>query len=434
MILDFRIKLNTKAALGIFFLFIASLFTFQGFSQTILNSPYSYIGLGEVDQNVAPSQVGMGGIGVATSNGIYINTQNPALLARNRYTVFEAGANVERKTMQDLRQSQRLFGGNYKYLALSLPVSSRWTMSFSLSPYSTIQYETKSFRRLNVLGLDSLIYNYSGQGNISKLGISNGVRIGKGVYLGLETNVLFGNVIRSVGTQNMSDGQYYKVQLEKRMDYAGLTFKGGAAYQTKVGKDLFLTLGTTLDLTSQSNATEISRFVIYDLGGLNVINADTVGKSTPFTQNLPVTTKFGVSLEKAANWTIGIDYSMTDWSKIDNFLGNSATLPKTYKVAVGAELTPDFEAVSNYFKRISYRAGFNYATTPYSILNSGKFATEMNLTLGIGFPLRNLSYFNLSYQLGKRGDITNQGLEEQFHRLTIGLTLSDLWFVKQRIN
>lgn len=434
MILDFRIKLNTKAALGIFFLFIASLFTFQGFSQTILNSPYSYIGLGEVDQNVAPSQVGMGGIGVATSNGIYINTQNPALLARNRYTVFEAGANVERKTMQDLRQSQRLFGGNYKYLALSLPVSSRWTMSFSLSPYSTIQYETKSFRRLNVLGLDSLIYNYSGQGNISKLGISNGVRIGKGVYLGLETNVLFGNVIRSVGTQNMSDGQYYKVQLEKRMDYAGLTFKGGAAYQTKVGKDLFLTLGTTLDLTSQSNATEISRFVIYDLGGLNVINADTVGKSTPFTQHLPVTTKFGVSLEKAANWTIGIDYSMTDWSKIDNFLGNSATLPKTYKVAVGAELTPDFEAVSNYFKRISYRAGFNYATTPYSILNSGKFATEMNLTLGIGFPLRNLSYFNLSYQLGKRGDITNQGLEEQFHRLTIGLTLSDLWFVKQRIN
>jgi len=434
MILDFRIKLNTKAALGIFFLFIASLFTFQGFSQTILNSPYSYIGLGEVDQNVAPSQVGMGGIGVATSNGIYINTQNPALLARNRYTVFEAGANVERKTMQDLRQSQRLFGGNYKYLAISLPVSSRWTMSFSLSPYSTIQYETKSFRRLNVLGLDSLIYNYSGQGNISKLGISNGVRIGKGVYLGLETNVLFGNVIRSVGTQNMSDGQYYKVQLEKRMDYAGLTFKGGAAYQTKVGKDLFLTLGTTLDLTSQSNATEISRFVIYDLGGLNVINADTVGKSTPFTQHLPVTTKFGVSLEKAANWTIGIDYSMTDWSKIDNFLGNSATLPKTYKVAVGAELTPDFEAVSNYFKRISYRAGFNYATTPYSILNSGKFATEMNLTLGIGFPLRNLSYFNLSYQLGKRGDITNQGLEEQFHRLTIGLTLSDLWFVKQRIN
>ncbi|RVU23544.1 hypothetical protein EOJ36_10725 [Sandaracinomonas limnophila] len=434
MILDFRIKLNTKAALGIFFLFIANLFTFQGFSQTILNSPYSYIGLGEVDQNVAPSQVGMGGIGVATSNGIYINTQNPALLARNRYTVFEAGANVERKTMQDLRQSQRLFGGNYKYLALLLPVSSRWTMSFSLSPYSTIQYETKSFRRLNVLGLDSLIYNYSGQGNISKLGISNGVRIGKGVYLGLETNVLFGNVIRSVGTQNMSDGQYYKVQLEKRMDYAGLTFKGGAAYQTKVGKDLFLTLGTTLDLTSQSNATEISRFVIYDLGGLNVINADTVGKSTPFTQHLPVTTKFGVSLEKAANWTIGIDYSMTDWSKIDNFLGNSATLPKTYKVAVGAELTPDFEAVSNYFKRISYRAGFNYATTPYSILNSGKFATEMNLTLGIGFPLRNLSYFNLSYQLGKRGDITNQGLEEQFHRLTIGLTLSDLWFVKQRIN
>ncbi len=434
MTLDFTFIHYIKQLFKIVVLHLFVLVTFSSFSQTVLNSPYSYIGMGEIDQNIAPSQLAMGGIGIATSNGIYVNTQNPALLARNRYTAFEAGVDMELKTMQDPRQKQQLLGGNYKYLLLSLPVSNRWTLAFSLSPYSTIQYETKSYRRLNVLGLDSLIYNYSGQGNISKVGISNGIRIGKGFYVGLETNVLFGNVIRGVGTQNMSDGQYYKVQLEKRMDYAGFAFKAGAAYQTKIGTDLYLNLGTTLDLTSSTNASEISRFVIYDLGGLNVVNADTVGKSTPFTQYLPVSTKFGFSLEKAARWTVGMDYSSTNWSKIDNFLGNSGKLPTTYKIAIGGEFIPDFEAVSSYFKRISYRAGFNYATTPYSIVENGKYASETNFTFGLGLPLRNLSYLNLSYQIGKRGSVTDNGLEEQFHRITLGLTLSDLWFIKQRIN
>jgi hypothetical protein len=48
--------------------------------------------------------------------------------------------------------------------------------------------------------------------------------------------------------------------------------------------------------------------------------------------------------------------------------------------------------------------------------------------------LRNLSYFNLAYQVGIRGVLADNGLEEQYHRITIGLTLSDLWFQKQKIN
>lgn len=54
------------------------------------------------------------------------------------------------------------------------------------------------------------------------------------------------------------------------------------------------------------------------------------------------------------------------------------------------------------------------------------------MSVGIAFPLRNLSYFNLAYQVGKRGVLADNGMEEQYHRITIGLTLSDLWFQKQK--
>jgi hypothetical protein len=56
------------------------------------NSPLSYLGVGEVYSGGTAVNSMMGGAGVTSANGIYINTLNPAMLARNRYTVFEMGA------------------------------------------------------------------------------------------------------------------------------------------------------------------------------------------------------------------------------------------------------------------------------------------------------------------------------------------------------
>jgi hypothetical protein len=58
----------------------------------------------------------------------------------------------------------------------------------------------------------------------------------------------------------------------------------------------------------------------------------------------------------------------------------------------------------------------------------------MNFSVGAALPLRNLSYLNISYQFGKRGSLSSNNLEEQYHRITMGLTLSDLWFTKQKVN
>jgi hypothetical protein len=414
---------------------LAVIFTNQVLqAQTILNSPYSYIGMGELDQGYSTSNIMMGGLGVSNSNGIYSSVVNPALLARNRYTSFEVGVNTEYKTIQDLRQRQSVFGGNYQSINLTLPGSARWTFSLGLRPYSSVQYDTKSFRRLNLLGLDSLIYSFSGVGNVNKLSFANGFRINKEIYIGLEMDYLFGNIVRNVSTQNLSDGQYYKVQLENRNDYSDFTFKAGLAYRHALKKDLYINFGATIDLNSTMNASAIKRFAILDYTGLTTINADTLSKKTSFVQNLPVSKKFGVSIEKIANWMVGIDFITTDWTKVANNLGESRALPVSNTWIIGGEYTPDFQSVSNYFKRATYRAGFSYQTTPYAISETTPYAVDMNFSVGAALPLRNLSYLNISYQFGKRGTLSTNNLEEQYHRLTLGLTLSDLWFTKQKIN
>jgi len=404
-------------------------------AQSILNSPLSYIGMGELYPLEPATNVMMGGIGVSNSNGIYANAINPALLARNHYTVFEVGVNTELKTLQDYRQKQQVFGGNYESLKLTLPISNRWTVSVGIRPHSAVNYTTKSYRRLNLLGVDSLIYGYEGKGSVTKLSLSNGVRIGKEFYVGLEANYLFGTVNRNVSTQNMSDGQFYKIQLENLNSYSGFSFKAGFAYRKSLKNDYFLNAGATMDLTSTMSATQLNRFAIMDLSGMNVINADTLRNTYTFSQNLPVTTRLGVSLEKIANWMVGIDYSQTDWSKVDNNLGRSTKqLPVSNKWSVGGEYTPDFTSVSNYFKRITYRFGLSYSKTPYDFSANGNYSIDKNMSVGIAFPLRNLSYFNVAYQVGIRGVLADNGMEEQYHRISIGLTLSDLWFQKQKIN
>lgn len=403
-------------------------------AQTILNSPYSYLGMGEIQGSENATQMMMGGIGVSNSNGIYTNVVNPALLARNRWTNLEVGVNTEYKTLQDYRQQQKVFGGNYQSLNLTLPVTSRWTMSIGIRPHSAVEYETRSYRRLNLLGVDSLIYSYKGSGGVSKVSISNGVRVYKEFYVGLQMDYLFGQVNRNVATQNMSDGQYYKVQLEDLTSYSDFQFKAGFAYRANLKPDLFLNLGATLDLNSTLNANDVTRFATMDLSGLTVINADTLKKSTAFVQQIPVAKRFGLSVEKAAKWMVGIDYTYTDWSKVNNNLGRSTTLPASHKVSIGGEFTPDVESVSNYFKRTTYRLGASYEKTPYDFLGNGKYAVDKHLSFGIAFPLRNLSFLNVAYQVGRRGLISENGLEEQYHRLTLGITFSDLWFQKQKIN
>jgi hypothetical protein len=390
--------------------------------------------MGEIQGSENATQMMMGGIGVSNSNGIYTNVVNPALLARNRWTNLEVGINTEYKTLQDTRQKQSVFGGNYQSLNLTLPVTSRWTASIGIRPHSAVEYETRSYRRLNLLGVDSLIYSYKGSGGVSKVSFSNGVRVFKEFYVGLQMDYLFGQVNRNVSTQNMSDGQYYKVQLEDLTSYSDFQFKAGFAYRAKLKTDLFLNVGATLDLNSTLNAEQIKRFATMDLSGLTVINSDTLEKSKAFVQQIPVAKRFGLSIEKAAKWMVGVDYTYTDWTKVSNNLGRSSTLPVSHKVSMGGEYTPDIESVSSFIKRTTYRMGVSYEKTPYDFLGNGNYAVDKHLSFGVALPLRNLSFLNLAYQVGRRGLISENGMEEQYHKLTLGLTFSDLWFQKQKIN
>lgn len=405
--------------------------TFINAQQT--NSPLSYLGVGEVYTGGTAVQSAMGGLGVANSNGIYINTLNPALLARNRYTTFEMGVNMEGKIMQNNQSQSNTFGGSLNPIMLSLPASPRWTLVLGLAPVSTVDYKTFSSRKLNIIGTDSITYTYAGDGGLNKAIVANGYKLTKDMYVGLETSFMFGVINRDVTTQNFSDAQNYQVRLADRTNYSGVHFKLGWAWKPKISKNYYLNIGATADFAQSLQANSLKRFTISDAGGINLINADTL-KTTNGSITLPATYRLGFSLENPAKLNVSFDYSLTQWSGFKNLNGSSENLRDAHSFALGAEFIPKFDALNGYFNHVMYRVGVNYTTSPYAF-NGVNVANDMSFSVGASFPLRTISYFNIAYVRGKRGVLATNGLEEVYNKIVVGFSLGDFyWFRKPKID
>lgn len=101
---------------------------------------------------------------------------------------------------------------------------------------------------------------------------------------------------------------------------------------------------------------------------------------------------------------------------------------------VGGQILPNILKAKSYWNLVTYRAGFNMG--PDYINANGKLP-QLGFSVGAGFPIRRNPYtnqytsINLGLEYGKRGN-DNNILSENVFRIALGLTLSDLWFVKKK--
>jgi hypothetical protein len=105
-------------------------------------------------------------------------------------------------------------------------------------------------------------------------------------------------------------------------------------------------------------------------------------------------------------------------------------------VRVGGNLTPNPLSITNYWSRVNYRAGFYKGQDQLFV--GGKKLPVLGVTLGAGLPVRKWRSFDNQYtiintaiEIGKRGNKDNN-ITENFFRLSFGISLSDIWFVKRR--
>lgn len=417
------------------FFFLCLFLAFEASGQAA-RSPYTSFGIGEPYGNALINQQGMAGVGVSQPQFWFINNQNPALLVYNSiYTVFQAGIITERRNINGDTLSETSQGGNMNYLVTAFPIKpSRWTTSVGLMPYTSVNYRLQY--NDDVIGSEDQVQVIEeGSGGLTQLYWSNGVRLTKELAVGLKASYIFSSIVNTYKNQliNATQPVNYIAAVEEKAyvrDFAfgtGISFSKDSLFSRQRYR---LSIGAVYNFATELDARKTDRLyrtnTIGDTTDVSVLPSSTSGSFS-----VPSSFTVGASLSRGSRWSIGSEFSYQDWSAFRNVNGRNDGMQESWRVAIGGEITPDQFAAENYFKRLTYRAGLSMEQNPF--LANGLPVRDLGINFGFSLPAGRSS-LDLAFKYGKRGNKSENILEEDYFKIYFGITFNDQWFIKRKFD
>ncbi|MBW8048862.1 MAG: hypothetical protein FVQ77_00680 [Cytophagales bacterium] len=451
MLTFFFLKPLRLSVLAVKYIFSYSIIVFiaqnDPYAQDLGNSPYSQFGIGDLTNTAFIRNIAMGNTGTSLAHPNFINNKNPALLTRNKLTIFEASLVGQNKKITTESLSQRDGSANVSYLAFAFPLHQKWTSSVGLKPFSNVNYSVSFVRPIFIDTSvatpddDTVSYTYRGNGGITELYWTNGIEILKGLSIGINISYLFGSIINESVSQLIVDDVPYKMAFHTRTTLSDFIFKTGIAYRQKISGKTWFNIGTAYDFGSKINISKhnakrdftIQRQVEDNFGFDQIISTDTIMNDSLGNVKLPGRFQFGLGIDNPGHWSVAADFSTYNWSSFRDFNVSSQTLQNSYTISLGGELIPDIRSVNNYLKRITYRTGFSYSKTPIKLKNQQ--IENIGINFGVSLPVRkSKSHLNLAFIIGQRGTTSNGLIKERYFRIYAGISINDKWFVRRKVD
>ncbi len=403
----------------------------------VTHSPYSSIGIGDIQDPTTAAKFGMAGLGV--SNGTYysLNIVNPALLYYNRVALFSAAVLGEKKTItQGGFDPYEAGSGQLNHMALAFPlISGKLSTALVLNPYSAVNYDVFFQTPIEGNPTDSVFVTANGDGGIDQLSLSFGGVLYKGLSFGVRASYLFSSIrkeSKSVVPVSIPINNNYVATVNERLSFQDFMFGLGLAYNFKIGETSSLNFGATYDFKTDIQSKLFIRLDQELLGGATVF-ADTLADNIPITVTLPEKLSLGFSYNHKNKILIGIDYSTQDWTNSTINQIENINYTKREKYVLGAEITPNVNSINNYFKRMTYRVGASFTNTPY-IFGETQI-TDFGINFGISLPVVRFSSLDFGFQMGTRGTLTNNLIQENYIKLYFGVSFNDnRWFLQPKFN
>jgi hypothetical protein len=420
-----------------YFLFCAFVAFAVEASGQAARTPFSSFGIGEPYGNALVNQQGMGGIGVSQPQFWYINNQNPALLVYNAVnTAFQAGIVTERRTISGDTLSEKSQGGNMNYLVTAFPIKpGKWTTSVGLMPYSAVNYKLK-YNEAVVNSDQEVSVTEEGSGGLTQLYWSNGVRLTKDVAVGVKASYIFSSIVNTYNNQLLNSSQpvSYIAGIEEKAyvkDFAfgtGISFSKDSLFSRQRYR---LSIGAVYDFATDLRTRKTDR--IYRTNTLgDTTDVSVLPSSLRGTYSIPSSLTVGISLSRGLRWNIGTEFSYQDWATFSNLRGQNDGLKESWRIAFGGEIIPDPFDTQNYLKRMTYRAGVSMEENPF--LANGNPVRDLGINFGFTLPAGRYNSVDLAFKYGKRGDKSENILQEDYFKIYFGITFNDQWFIKRRFD
>lgn len=414
-------------------------------AQNLSNSPYATYGIGDVKYDNTIETTSMGGISTAfisdfTSNFNFANPANNAnfeltsikLEATNENNYFKTDYNNTKSTKHSTYLSN---------ISLAFPLSPKLKMGLSYQPYSSKSYEILHTDELKDEN-DVTYYRYNkfkGSGTLNTAQIALGYKINDKFAVGARANYYFGNLydLNELAASNAELINGY----ETKNSIRNFNFTLGASYQNlNTSTDRKLTIGATTTFGNTSNmVTEYLNSTYYysDVGRTVKANESIIEQKSTNSKNLlPLKASVGVGYGEDNKWFLSLQGDYKKGESIAYF-GQSLDLQDSYRFSAGGWYLPNYNNFRSYFSRIVYRYGAFYEKGSLQI--AGQNINKFGVTAGVLLPFKNSSITRMSgleigLEVGKRGTLKNNLINQNYVNLKLGFNFADKWFRKTLYN
>ena len=319
-------------------------------------SPYSIIGIGDIEKSSFDRSSGMGHAGLALSSKQFFYQANPAAFSSidEHFFYFETNAryksvNYTGTPISDPTQSNST-DLQIKKIVLAIKPLPKWALSFGLMPYSTANYSFNAKKSVQGSNIAADAY-YEGSGSTNQAFLTNSFNISKNLSVGLQASYLFGQLKE---TETLSDGVTDSVLNTSRNIYLGAPyFKLGAQYKTKINKNWGLGLGATI--TNKADFTADYNLLVQN-GNSILINKE-YQRANYF--SVPVTYAGGIALNYKNAYTVAADYTYQGWGNL-NYKGINYSLVNSRRISAGVEYSKKVSYLDQQYERYFLQAGFYY--------------------------------------------------------------------------
>jgi len=406
-------------------------------------------GLGNLSNPVLIRASAMGGISLGMRNKQYIDFNNPASYsARDTLSfVFNFGITGKSTKLRSSNSWVRTDDLNLGNLVFSFPVSRNIGIAMGFVPSTftgyTLSEKVDDGDPLYNPDVGGLQYNFKGNGGVTRFFAGAAVDLFKEhLSIGFNFDYYFGKIHKTHELFFPDNPTAFNTRLERNYIVSDFNFDIGLQYVARFGEEKKLVVGLVGSTTNKkTNYTEEAfdyALIVFPNGNQQL---DTVNDYTLYNQKIimPPTLGIGFTFVNGQKWTVGADYSYSNWSKANIPFSSDSLIP-SQSIHAGFEYSPNPRDFRRYWKIIKYRIGGHYQSSYFTVNNNP--VDDFGISFGVGLPIINRSSalalmmgrttINISLESGWRGSVDKNFVREQYNIIKFGISVNDLWFVKRR--
>jgi opacity protein-like surface antigen len=392
----------------------------------IVTSPYSIIGIGDIDSKDYGKFFGMSSTSIGVRSASFINLNNPASLTALEPNMLNLDFNVRWRSSQFKFKAGDTFTSSasdaqLQRFSLTFRPSKLWGFSFGFKPFSSVNYLLSERLYFSDGASTNILRKVDGSGGINQAYIANAFQLNKNFSVGLTTSFLFGTIKRTTTYTYLDLGS--SITRNEYETLKGFQFQGGFQYTGKISANVKQTLGLTLTSPTTLKGSYTMNYVATDT---------TINSKEDDNQKFKIPLQFGAgySLEMYNALTLAAEYRFSNWERAALNYPDAYTT-RSQRFSLGFQYAPIKNIRGHVGEKYFIQAGVAYEQGYLQISNNQ--LNDMSATVGFGGNINRLLNLYIGVEVGSRGDNSKGQIREQYTQISAGITVKEFWFNTKKL-